>query len=145
MGDKKMNKKFIISWVVVFIVWMVGSMLVHGVWLGESYAALTSLFRPEEGQMEKFPVMITAHVIMAGAFVWVYLRGRESGPWMAQGVRYGVAIALLAPIPMYMIYYAVQPLPADLVIKQIIGDGLLIVVLGMLTAFLNKPTALANS
>jgi len=134
-----MNKKFIISTVVVFIVWMVGSMLVHGMWLGETYAAMTNLFRAEEAQMETFHVMIIAHVIMAAAFVWIYLRGREDGPWLAQGMRYGLAIALLAPIPTYMIYYAVQPLPGDMVIKQIIGDGLLVVVLGVLTAFMNKP------
>ncbi len=134
-----MNKKFIISWVVVFVAWMVGSMLVHGIWLGESYAALANMFRPEDSQMEKFPVMIAAHVIMAAAFVWIYLRGREDGPWLAQGVRYGLAIALLAPIPTYMIYFAVQPLPSAMVLKQIIGDGLLVVVLGVITAFLNKP------
>ena len=51
----------------------------------------------------------------------------------------GLAIALLAPIPTYMIFYVVQPLPGDMVIKQIIGDGLLVVALGVLTAFLNKP------
>ena len=136
-----MDKKYLISAVVVFVVWMVGSMLVHGIWLGETYAALGALFRPEEGQMETFPVMILAHVIMACAFVWIYRRGQEDGPWLPQGVRYGLAIAVLAPIPTYMIYYAVQPLPADMVIKQIIGDGLLVVVLGIVAAFLNKPAA----
>ncbi|MGI9222187.1 MAG: hypothetical protein ACR2QS_14245 [Woeseiaceae bacterium] len=140
-----MNKKFIISWLLVFVAWMFGSFLVHGGLLGEDYAALTNLFRAEEAQMETFPVMLIAHIIMAGAFVWIYLRGRENGPWMAQGVRYGIAIALLAPIPTYMIYYAVQPLPADMVVKQIIGDGLLVVVLGVLTAFLNKPQAATNN
>lgn len=138
-----MNKKFIISTILVFVAWMAGSLVVHGIWLGETYASLigSGLFRPDEAQMETFPVMITAHIIMAAAFVWIYLRGRESGPWLSQGMRYGLAIAVLAPIPTYMIYYAVQPLPADLVIKQIIGDGLLVVALGVLTAFLNKPSS----
>lgn len=140
-----MNKKFIISWLAVFVAWMVGSMIIHGMWLGETYAALGDLFRPEDQQMETFPVMIAAHVIMAAAFVWIYLRGLEDSPWLAQGVRYGVAIALLAPAPMYMIYYAVQPLPADMVVKQIIGDGILLVVLGVLTAFVNKPPATTSS
>ncbi|MGI9220394.1 MAG: hypothetical protein ACR2QS_05095 [Woeseiaceae bacterium] len=134
-----MNKKFLISSLVVFVAWMVGSMLVHGVWLGKTYAALTELYRSEEGQMETFPVMILAHVIMSCAFVWIYRRGQEDGPWLQQGIRYGLAIALLAPIPTFMIYYAVQPLPVDMVVRQIIGDGMLVVVLGIIAAFLNKP------
>ena len=134
-----MNKKFLISWVVVFIAWMAGSFLVHGAWLGAAYASLGALFRPEESQMDTFPFMVSAHIIMAAAFVWIYRRGIDDGPWLQQGLRYGLAIAVLAPIPTYMIYYAVQPLPADLVIKQIVGDGLLVIVLGVLTALLNKP------
>lgn len=134
-----MDKKLLLSSLAVFVVWMVGSMLVHGIWLGETYATLGALFRTEEGQMETFPVMVLAHVIMAVAFVWIYRRGQEDGPWLGQGVRYGLAIAVLAPIPTYMIYYAVQPLPVDLVVKQILGDGALVVVLGIVAAFLNKP------
>ncbi|NNL51206.1 MAG: hypothetical protein HKO73_10345, partial [Woeseiaceae bacterium] len=46
-----MSKDFLISWVVVFVVWMAGSFVVHGVWLGETYAAMTDTMRPEEEQM----------------------------------------------------------------------------------------------
>ncbi len=136
-----MSKKFLISWVVIFVVWMVGSFLVHGLMLGEVYASMGSLYRPEADQQAYFPYMLAAHVIMAGAFVWIYQRGSEDKPWLAQGVRYGVAITLLAAVPTYMIYYAVQPLPGNLVAHQIIGDGLLLIVLGVVVAFLNKPAA----
>jgi len=134
-----MSKKFLISWVVIFVVWMVGSFLVHGLMLGEVYASMGSLYRPEADQQAYFPYMLAAHVIMAGAFVWIYQRGGEDKPWLAQGVRYGAAITLLAAVPTYLIYYAVQPLPGNLVIHQIIGDGLLLIVLGVVVAFLNKP------
>lgn len=134
-----MNKQFLISWAVIFVAWMAGSMAVHGIWLGESYAALTNLFRPEEDQMQLFHLMLIAHVLLAGAFVWIYQRGNEDRPWLPQGVRYGLAIAVLAPIPTYMIYYVVQPMPGDMVIKQVIGETVLCVVLGIVVAFLNKP------
>ncbi len=93
-----MNKKFLISWVVIFVVWMAGSFAVHGVWLRDMYAQLPgNLYRTEgDTQQAYFPYMLAAHVIMAGAFVWIYQRGRENKPWLAQGVRYGIAIALLA-------------------------------------------------
>ena len=104
-----MNKKFLISWAVVFVVWMIGSFLVHGVMLGEAYGSMGAMMRPEAEQQAYFHYMLIAHVIMAGAFVWIYQRGNENKPWLQQGLRYGVAVALLAPVPVYLIYYSVQP------------------------------------
>ncbi|NNC58165.1 MAG: hypothetical protein HKO12_11445 [Woeseiaceae bacterium] len=136
-----MSKDFLISWVVVFVVWMAGSFVVHGVWLGETYAGMTDMMRPEEEQMGLFHFMLLAHVVMAGAFVWVYQRGHESKAWLPQGIRFGVAIALLAPIPMYTIYYTVQQMSGALAIQQIAGDTILLLVLGILVAFLQRDKA----
>ena len=44
-------------------------------------------------------------------------------PLLQQGIRYGIAIALLAPVPVYLIYYAVQQLPGMMVVKQIVFDS----------------------
>lgn len=33
--------------------------------------------------------MLLAHVIMAGAFVWIYARGTENKPLLGQGLRCG--------------------------------------------------------
>src|SRR3974390_2627690 len=106
-----MNKKLALAWVLVFVVWFIGSFIVHGVLLRSDYMQLSTLFRTEPDQQRFFPVMIVAHVLLAGAFVWIYARGAESKPWLAQGFRYGIAIALLTVVPTYLIYYAVQPLP----------------------------------
>jgi hypothetical protein len=62
--------------------------------------------------------MIAAHVVLAGAFTWIYLRGHEARPWLSQGLRYGLAVALLTVIPSYTIYYVVQPMPGATVVKQ---------------------------
>ena len=141
-----MNKKFMISWVAVFVVWMVGGMLVHGVWLGETYEAMTNMMRPMAEQEGLMHFMLIAHALMAAAFVWIYQRGQEDKPWMAQGLRFGVAIALLAPIPTFMIYYTVQQTPGMLAVQQSIGDSIVVVILGLLVAFLNKsPEAAAAS
>jgi hypothetical protein len=133
-----MNKKFFIAWAVIFVVWMLGSYVVHGVLLYAEYSQLPNLFRPEAEAQEKFPLMLLAHVILAGAFVWIYARGMEAKPWLAQGLRFGVAIALLGIVPTYMIYYVVQPIPGSMAVKQIIFDGILLLVLGVIVAFLYK-------
>ena len=133
-----MHKKFLISWVVVFVVWMVGSFLLHGLYLGETYAAMTDVYRPPEQQETLFPLMLLAHVLLAGGFVWIYQRGQESRAWLGQGLRFGVLIALFASTPTYLIYYTVQKMELDLALRQITGDALLLLVLGALVAFMYR-------
>lgn len=126
-----MNKKFFIAWLVVFVVWMLVSFVVHGLLLQAEYAKLPNLFRPEAESQKYFPLMIVAHAIMSGALVWTYVRGVEAKPCMVHVVRLGVVIALLTVVPAYMIYYVVQPMPGMHVVKQIIFDGILMVLLGV--------------
>lgn len=133
-----MNKKFFIAWAVLFVVWMVGSFVVHGTLLQADYAKLANLFRSEADAQQYFPWMILAHVIMAGAFVWIYARGAEAKPWLGQGLRFGAAVALLTVVPTYTIYYAVQPMPGMHVVKQIVYDGMLVLILGAVVAFLYR-------
>jgi len=133
-----MDKKFLISTAAVFVVWMIGSFLVHGLWLGTSYEALGDMMRPAEEQEALFHFMLIAHVLMSGAFVWIYQRGNEDKPWLQQGLRFGVAIALMAPIPTFMIYYSVQQTPAALAISQSVGDSVVVVAVALVAAFLNK-------
>jgi hypothetical protein len=135
------NKKFIIAWIVVFIVWFAGSFVVHGLLLHDDYARLTNLFRSEADSQAFFPLMILAHVILSGALVWIYSRGVETGPWMPQGIRFGVAVALLTVVPTYLIYYVVQPMPGATVVKQIIFDGILTLILGVVVAFMYRSPA----
>jgi len=133
-----MNRKFIIAWIVILIAWFLGSFLVHGVLLGADYKALGALFRTDADAQQYFPLMILAHVFLAGAFTWIYARGVEAKPWLGQGVRFGVAVAFLTSIPTYLIYYVVQPMPAAVVAKQIVFDSLLMVILGVIAGWLYR-------
>jgi hypothetical protein len=131
-----MNKKFLVAWLLLFALYMAGGMLVHGVILGDDYMA-TGLMRPEAEAQKLMHWMILAHVLMAGAFTWIYVRGVENKPWLGQGLRYGLAVAVLF-VPIYMIYYVVQPTPGALACKQIVLDTILTLVLGVVVAFLYR-------
>lgn len=133
-----MNKQFIFTWVVVFVLWMLGSFIVHGTLLHDDYATLSNLFRPEADAQRYLPLMILAHVLLAGAFTWIYVRGHEAKPWLPQGLRFGLAIALLTVIPSYIIYYVVQPMPGMTVVKQMVFDSVLLLILGAAAAFMNR-------
>ena len=134
-----MDKRFFINWLVMFIVWFLGSWLVHGTLLHDDYMRLTpALFRPQAEAQPYFLLMLLAHVFLSGALTWIYSRGAEAKPWLPQGVRFGIAVAFLTTIPTYMIYFVVQPMPSGTAIKQIVFDSALMVVLGIVVAFLYR-------
>lgn len=63
--------KFLLAWIVIFIVWFGGSFVVHGVLLHDDSAKLqtTGLFRREAESQQFSPLMILAHVMLSGAVV----------------------------------------------------------------------------
>ena len=136
-----MNKRFFIAWIGIFVAWMAGSFVVHGALLHDDYTKLSNLFRSEADSQKYFPLMILAHAILAGAFAWIYSRGVEAKPWLPQGIRFGLAIAALTIVPTYIIYYVVQPMPGALVVKQIVFDGILILILAVIAAFIYRQPA----
>jgi len=132
-----MDKKFLIAWLVLFVLYMLGGIVVHGILLNADYAA-TGLMRPEAESQKMMHLMALAHLSMAGAFVWIYARGAEKAkPWLGQGLRYGLAVAALF-MPIYIIYYVVQPTPGILAVKQVVLDTILTLVLGTAVAWLYR-------
>jgi hypothetical protein len=132
-----MNKKFLVAWLVLFVLYLAGGIVVHGILLESDYA-VTGLMRPEEEAQKMMHLMILAHVMMAGAFTWIYARGVENKPWLGQGLRFGLAVAFLAVIPLYIIYYVVQPTPGELAAKQIVFDTIMTLILGAVVAYLYR-------
>jgi hypothetical protein len=66
------------------------------------------------------------------------MKGREDKPFLAQGARFGFAVAVLATIPTYLIYYVIEPWPAAVVVKQIIFDTIGVVVMGIVVAWIQS-------
>jgi hypothetical protein len=139
-----MNKQFVLSVVVVFVVAMLVGMVVHGMMLHGDYDKLAgTVFRTPADSQQHFIYIIAAHLSMAIGLTWVYRQGRTAAPWMGQGVRFGIALWVLITIPTYLIYFAVQPLPSDMVAKQVFLDGIGNLVIGLATAFMNRGGASA--
>jgi hypothetical protein len=134
-----MSKRFWISVVVMFVAAMACDFVVHGVLLGRDYAALTpQLFRAEPDAQAHFSFMLLAHLFMAIGITWLYRGGRSARPWAGQGLRFGLALAFYAVVPTYLIYFAVQPTPGELVAKQIVFGTIAAIVLGLVAAAVNR-------
>jgi hypothetical protein len=133
-----MTKKFWLSSLALFVASMASDFVLHGLLLHGDYARLPNLMRTEADSQQHFPLMLLAHVLIALAFVWIYQRGREDKPWLGQGLRFGLAVACLAVVPGYLIYYVVQPLPGLLVVKQVAFDLIRTAGLGVVVGWMNR-------
>jgi hypothetical protein len=130
--------KLVISAIVMFVMALVLSYVVHGVLLYDDYLQMQSWMRPQADVNRLFYFIIIAQALFGVAFAWIYEQGREDKPWFAQGVRFGIAIALLAIAPNYLIYHVVTPVPLAVAIKQIVYDGIRVLLMGIVVAWINR-------
>ena len=135
-----MDKRFWICGIVVSVAALLLDFLVHGVLLQPDYAALvpSGIYRGPEDANAYMPWMLGAHLLIGFGLTWLYRKGMQAGrSVLGQGLRFGAAVAVMSTIPGYLIYYAVQPLPAALVHKQMIFSTITMLLLGLLLAWLN--------
>jgi len=134
------DRRFWISGVVMAVLACLSDFGINGVLLYDDYAALEgTLFRSPEEAQGHFTYMAIAYLLFGFALTWIYRQGKTEGAGtLAQGIRFGVAVAALAVVPVFLIYYAVQPMPGALVVKQCIYGTVAAVVLGIAVAYLNR-------
>jgi hypothetical protein len=117
-----------------FLVLGLGRYLIHGVWLAGAYAENASLWRTQSAMAHLRWVIQLANLILASAAVLIYVRGVEPKPWLGQGLRFGVLVALFTAVPQSLVEYFTYPVPPTLAVQWIIGEGLLAVLLGIVVA-----------
>jgi hypothetical protein len=132
-----MGKKCIISAVVMFVMAWALSFVVHGVLLSADYSVTQGMRTPVEAQ-SLIPFIIAAQAFFGIAFAWIYLQGKKDKPWLAQGLRFAIAIAFLTVIPTYLIYHVVTPVPLVLAMKQIVFDTIRVLLMGVVLAWINR-------
>jgi hypothetical protein len=136
------TKRFIVTVVVVFVIAQVFAIVIHGFILGSDYRPFYgSLLRPMDaagGPQWMVALLPLAHLAMAIAFVALYSRWIRPGPEIPQGLRFGVLAWLFGPVPMYLLWFAEQPWPLSLTIKQLVLELFTMLVLGTLTAMLSR-------
>ena len=139
--EGKMNLRFVIAGIVGFLISMVGGILFHGILLHADYTALGPVMRSDADSAGYLPFMIASHLIKGFAFAWVYTKGLTPGaPALTQGLKFGIATCFLVAIPLYLVYYAVEPMPGILVAKQIVFDSITMILMGVVVSLIIKPS-----
>lgn len=133
-----MNKRFWLCSIVTGIAALVLDFLIHGLLLQRDYAALVAsgLVRGAADGMRHLLWMLIAHLLIGFGLTWLYSLVHPHASTPRDGLRFAVAVALTATIPGYLIFYALQPWPAQLVIKQIALGTTATLLLGLLLSWL---------
>jgi hypothetical protein len=122
----------ILAIVVIFVLSCVFGTVIHAILLHDDYASVASLYR--SAQDASVPLIFAGYLSFAIGSVWMYAHGVEDKPWVAQGVRFGIAVWLVLAVPSFLIAYATQPLPESLLWKQLGYEFINKIILGIVTA-----------
>jgi hypothetical protein len=129
--------------VVAFLVSQILEIAIHGFVLAGDYAPfygtlLRSMQSSPGWQALLLPVAHLSYVI---ALVWVYDRIMDDGSRFAQGIRIGLVGFAMGQVPLWVLWYAEQPWPGGLVVKQLLLELAAALLLGVAIAGAARPRA----
>ena len=105
-----------------FLMANVFATLIHGFILSADYEAYEGTLLRSAGtgtppwQMLFLPVV---HLAVVASLVWVYGRLGLEGSTLARGLKAGLLLWTMGQLPVWLLWYAEQPWPGDLVLKQL--------------------------
>ncbi len=135
-------KKYAVAVVGSYVATMLLGFLLHGNALKETYAtAPAGLLRSEADMMARFHWLALGYFIFALAATWVYAYGVENKPWLAQGVRYGLALWALVTLTPNFVMFAVQPWTRGIMIPSTLADLVIMVAAALVIAAVYKGSA----
>lgn len=135
-------KRYFLAVVSAFVSLMALGFLLHGMALKAAYSmAPAGLLRSDPEFMARFHWLALGYLLFAAAATWIYAYGVENKPWLAQGVRYGLALWALATLMPNFVMFATQPWPRELMVKATLADLVMMVVTGVVIAAIYKNSA----
>jgi uncharacterized glyoxalase superfamily protein PhnB len=106
---------------VAFVVSQILAIAVHGFILASDYAPFygTLLRSSQAGPSWQMLFLPVAHLCFISTLVWVYARLRLEGSRTVQGLKLGFVGWIMGQAPLWLLWYAEQPWPGVLVVKQL--------------------------
>ena len=135
-------KKLVGAIVAAFVILFAAGYLVHGVWLAKTYSAMAEngfSFRSQEALQHRLWIVWVSDLLYSVLFAWVYARGREVKPWLGQGFRFGILMALFTVVPASLNDYVVYNLQHMLVVEWMIAGFITLILMGLAVAAILQP------
>jgi hypothetical protein len=113
-------KKTLGAIVAAFVVYAASGYLIHEVLLKSAYIDSANVWRPDDAIQHRMWIMLLSEFIFALGAVIVHVRGVEKKSWVGQGIRFGILLSLVAPIPGFMMSYVTLPVSHKLALHWIL-------------------------
>jgi len=123
-----MLKKYLLSVLLVFVLWSVLDFVIHGIILSQAYQATASLWRPMAEM--KTGLMYLSSLITAAAFVGVYAL-LVTDKSIKTGILYGVLMGLFSGVPMALGSYSYMPITGYIAVVWFCGSVILMTLAGL--------------
>lgn len=134
-----MNKKrFVITFIVVFVLLEFINYLVYNVIMMPSYESVKNVFRPYDDLMSKMWIMYVADIVWSFFFVFIFVKGYEN-KGVGEGIRYGIYIGLFQSFIAAYAQYVVYPLPYSMALQWFIYGLIQMIILGIAASLIYKP------
>jgi hypothetical protein len=123
-----MLKKYLLSVILVFVLWSVLDFMIHQVILGSAYQATAQLWRPFAEM--KLGLLRLATLILAAVFVGIYalLVNPKS---IKTGVFYGLLMGLLSGVSMGLGSYSFMPITIQIAVVWFLGSFIQMTLAGL--------------
>jgi len=132
-------KRFVLAFVAAYVFLFFWGWLVNGVVLKDVYAETPNLWRSQNDMMSLFHWILIGQALIVFGFVMIYASGFAGGGVTA-GIRLGILLEIAA-IGMRLGFYAVQPIPAKLIIYGSISGLIEMIIVGAMVGAIYKPAA----
>jgi hypothetical protein len=134
------TKKFILTFIVVFVLLEVTGFLIHQVLLSSTYMSegIKEVFRGEEEMMGKMWIMYLTDLIWAFFFAFFFVKGYENKGIM-EGLRFGFYIGIFVSLVFSYQMYVILPIPYSLGLQWFVYGMIQSLILGAVAALIYKP------
>ena len=132
--------RFALTTFAAFLVSQVLAAIVHGFILAADYGPYYgSLLRGIDGPAWQMLLLPVAHLAFIVGLVWVFARARLEGTPVLQGVKLGLVGWMMGQVPLWLLWYAEQPWPGSLVVKQLALELVSSLLIGVTIALVARP------
>src|SRR5262249_10921423 len=123
-----------------FLLSQITAVAIHGFILATDYAPFygTLLRDFSGGPGWRALLLLVAHLCLISALVWVYGRLSLDGSHAVRGLKLGLIAWFAAEAPLWLTWYAEQPWPDSLVMKQLGLELINSLAIGLTIAFVSR-------
>jgi hypothetical protein len=137
------TRRFAAVCAAAFLVAQILAIAIHGFILSADYAPFYgNLLRPMPESFEwRMLLLPLSHLSFIIAFVWIVNRVAPERPSMADGLKFGAIAWMIGQAPLWLLWYAEQPWPGALVVKQLLLELASALILGVVVTAMVRRAA----